>query len=67
MTNDFIEDACDVLDQCDAPYIILFGDGGSTKVVSNLESYHLPMLERWVDDGHINQIFRDHIRSMRNP
>jgi hypothetical protein len=60
MSNDFIEDACDILDRTEAPYIILVGDGPATKVFSNLGEENKAMMERWVDDGHIQQIFRDH-------
>ncbi len=58
MTNDFIEDACDMLDRSGQPYIIFVGDGPVTKTFSNLTQSDREMLERWIDNGHALELFR---------
>lgn len=65
MTNDFIDDACDLLDRSGGPYVVLFGDGPVTKVVSNLGDENLPMIEDWIESGHIELIFQNHIERIK--
>lgn len=62
MTNDFIEDACDILDKSGSPYIILVGDEVLTKVFSNIGKENIEMIKEWIDNGHIINIFKEHIK-----
>jgi hypothetical protein len=58
MTNDFIDDACEALDKSGQPYVFLVGDGPVTKIFSNLTEEDRAMLEEWVDNGHVLELFR---------
>lgn len=66
MTLDFIEDACEILDKDDAPYILFVGDVRVTRIFSNIGEDNLDMLEGWLEDGHWEAMLREHIEKVRN-
>jgi hypothetical protein len=65
MTNDFIEDAADLLDQSDEPYIIIVGRGNSMIFTSNVGGNNIKILEEWLISGHWNQMLEDHLKKIK--
>jgi hypothetical protein len=61
MTQDFIEDASDILAMSGQPYIIIFGVDDRTIVHSNMHLEDHKTLSLWVENGHFLQIMKDHL------
>lgn len=66
MTNDFIEDAADLLDQSPEPYIIIVGRGNTMIFTSNFGDNNIKVLEEWLSSGHWNQILKDHLKKLKS-
>lgn len=66
MTNDFIDDAADVLDQSLEPYIIIVGRGQKLVLTSNFGEDNLEVLETWLHSGHWNLLLKDHIKEIKS-
>jgi len=64
MTNDFLEDASDILDESGEPYIIVVGRGSSTYVYSNMGEEHRRMLQDWLATDHLNDVIRDQLEHL---
>jgi hypothetical protein len=62
MTNDFLEDASDILDESGEPYIIFVGRGAITRIFSNLGPENRAMIQDWIATDHLNDILRDHLK-----
>jgi hypothetical protein len=67
MTNDFLEDASDILDESGEPYLIIVGRGGSSYVYSNMGPEHRQMLQDWLATDHVNDILRDQLQIISSP
>lgn len=66
MSWDNVEEACDILDKEQYPYILLLGNGNRTKIYANTGKDNLPMLEEWLETGHFNNILREHIKHIKS-
>jgi hypothetical protein len=62
MSLDLIEDALDLLDKDERPWLLVLGDGKKTRLFSNLGENNLDMLKGWVWEGHWNHMLEEHIR-----
>lgn len=65
MTTDFLEDAADVLDKCESPYIIFLGDGDMMRISTNVGEECIPVFEEWLAEGYLDSLLRDMIQSLR--
>lgn len=65
MTNDFIEDAADLLDQSPEPYMIIVGRKNLMLVTSNFGDENIALLEDWLASGYWNQVLKDHIKQLK--
>jgi len=67
MTNDFLEDASDILDESGEPYLIIVGRSGMTRTYSNTGPEHRQMLQDWLATDHVNDILRDQLQIISSP
>lgn len=65
MTLDFIDDACDSLDEDGRPYILIVGEDDGSLLFSNISEENIELLEEWLKDGHWNEMLRQHIDQLR--
>ncbi len=61
MIDDYIQDALDCLDECEASYVLLICFGKRTIVYSNLGA-NTEKFSELLKDGHIQKVLEEHLR-----
>jgi hypothetical protein len=52
--------ALDILDKAKFPYVLIVGDGPTTKVDSHMTPEDREKLLRWIEEGRWNDLLKEH-------